>query len=93
MHGDGFRADPATLQDVAGRLHRAADDLEGGASPPPPPEAGAVTAAVNAVLSLQAESLAGVVDGLGASGNAVSANRDAYVNTDQNQAGSLASVE
>lgn len=89
----GFRADPATLDGVAGALRGASGDLEAGASAPPAPEAGACTAAVNAVLSLLTESVAGVVEGVGAAGDAVAENRDAYVETDETQADSFASTD
>lgn len=91
MSGD-FRADPATLEGVAGKLRRASSALEGGASAPPAPEAGACSAAVNAVLSLLSESVAGVVEGVGAAGDTVAKSRDVYVDTDRSQAGSLAST-
>lgn len=92
MNG-GFRADSATLDGVAAKLRDASSSLEGGASAPPAPDAGAVTAAVNAVLSLHAESVAGVVEGVGAAGDTVAANRDTYLDTDTAQAGAFASTQ
>lgn len=85
----GFRADPATLESVASKLRGASSDLEGGASPPPAPEVGACTAAVSAVLSLLTESVAGVVEGVGAAGDAVAKSNERYVETDERQAGAL----
>lgn len=85
----GFRADPATLDGVASTLRGASADLEGSGSPPPAAEAGACTAAVNAVLSLLSESVAGVVEGVGAAGDAVAESSARYVETDERQAGAL----
>lgn len=87
----GFRADPATLESVASKLRGASSNLEGGASAPPAPQVGACTAAVNAVLSLLSESVAGVVEGVGAAGDAVDRSRDRYVEADQRQASAITS--
>lgn len=88
----GYYADPASLAAVASRLRGASASLEGAASPPPPPEAGACTALVAAVLAQLTDSLGGVVEGLGAAGDAVAESDGVYAETDKAEADSLNSV-
>jgi hypothetical protein len=86
-----FDADLVTLQQVANRLRSAAGDLDAAGPPPAPPDAGACTAAVSAVLSFLTESAAGVAEGIGAAGDAVSRSHELYDQVDQNESRSLRS--
>lgn len=80
----GYEADKANLEGVAGRLRSGASSLESGAgAPPPPADAGVVTGAVNGLVGALTTSLAGVVEGIGAAGDAVATSRDSYAGAEQ----------
>ncbi len=83
---DGFRVDEAVLDGIASRLRNASSDLENVASPPPAPEAGACTGAVATVLALHIDSVAGAVEGVGATGDAVDESRGVYAEVDRTEA-------
>lgn len=83
----GYETDSANLEGVASRLRNGASSLESGAgAPPPPAEAGLVTSAVNGLVGALTAALAGVVEGIGAAGDAVATNRDSYVSAEQDAA-------
>jgi hypothetical protein len=82
---DEFKADLEVLDGVAQRLWTGSAGLEGGAAPPPAPEAGAVTGPIAATLSVLSQSLAGVVEGLAAAGDAVTETRGVYAEVDRQQ--------
>lgn len=85
----GFHVQPAALEDLAGGLRDGSEALESSTSPPPAPEVGACTAPVAAVLGLLTESAAGVVEGVGAAGDAVADSAALYAATDSAETGSF----
>lgn len=82
---DGFRAGQPALEGIASKLRDGSTGLEGTVVPPPPPEVGDCTAAVSAVLALLTDSIGGVVEGLGAVGDAVARSGVQYGETDDNE--------
>lgn len=75
----GYEVDPGDMEALASRLRRGSADLEGGAGAPPPPvDAGEMTAAIRGLVGAMSASLAGVVEGVGAAGDAVVTARDSY---------------
>lgn len=81
-----FYVEPGELDGVARRLRSGSDSLEGASSPPPAPEAGDCTAPIAAVLAYLTESTAGVVEGVGAAGDAVAECNSDYLEADRNEA-------
>lgn len=80
----GYGVGPGALDGLASRLRNGASDLEGGASKPPPsPEAGEITTVVTGLVGALSTSLAGVVEGVGAAGDALITSRDAYETAEQ----------
>lgn len=76
----GYRAGSEEMQAVASKLRGASSTLEDGAADPPPPvQAGEVTDAISGFLGAMTSSLAGIVEGIGAAGDAVVSGKDAYL--------------
>lgn len=75
----GYHYGSEELQSLAGKLRGASSDLEKGASAAPPPvEAGEVTGAISGFVGAMTSSLAGIVEGVGAAGDAVVSGKDIY---------------
>lgn len=88
----GFTAAPQDLDGIAAKLRGSANDLDAAASTPPAVDAGEVSTVIDGVLQLHTESMAGVVEGLGAAGDEVAGNRAAYVGTDSGAGENLGSI-
>lgn len=82
----GTHVDPDELTGLAGKLRNAATSLDEAPSPPPAPDVGEATEAVAGALALLTSSTAGIVEGLGATGDAVAEGRDLYEETDHSNA-------
>jgi hypothetical protein len=81
---DGYMLVPGTLGEVARRLAAASEGVESkAASAPAAPDAGLCTAAVAAKLSFFADSLGGVVDGLGSAADAVVNSKVIYAQAEE----------
>lgn len=90
----GHTDDPEQLQAIAHKLRGASGELESGADKPPPPvEAGEVTDAIQGFVGAMASSLAGIVEGVGAAGDAVVSGKDAYVQSDEDAKAQLPSPD
>lgn len=80
----GYKADPGSLDGIASKLRNGANSLEEGAgSPPPPPSAGEISGVISGLVGALSTSLAGVVEGCGAAGDAVASGREAYETAEQ----------
>lgn len=76
----GYHVDSEQLEAIADKLRGASAELEEGtASPPPPVQAGEVTEAIQSFVGAMTASLAGIVEGVGAAGDAVISGKDAYL--------------
>lgn len=80
----GYRTDTEQMHALASKLRGASSDLESGAADPPPPvQAGEVTEAINGFVGAMTSSLAGIVEGIGAAGDAVISGKDAYLQAEE----------
>lgn len=75
----GYEVTPPEFDAIASKLRGSANDLDGAASTPPVVDGGEVSSLIDGMLELHTESLAGIAEGVGAAGDGVAADRDAYV--------------
>ncbi|WP_020669574.1 hypothetical protein [Amycolatopsis nigrescens] len=91
---DGYGVNPGDMEALASRLRNGAADLEAGAgAPPPPAEAGEVTGAISGLVGALCTSMAGVVEGVGAAGDAVATSREVYENAEHDAGGQVPQID
>ncbi|MBB3662884.1 MULTISPECIES: hypothetical protein [Prauserella salsuginis group] len=80
----GYGAGTGSLDGIASKLRNGASSLEQAAGQrPPAPNAGEISGVVQGLVGALSTSLAGVVEGCGAAGDAVASGRDAYEKAEQ----------
>lgn len=81
----GYDVNTGDLSGLASKLRGGANTLEEAAGKPPgAPDAGDITGVVQGLVGALSTSLAGVVEGCGAAGDAVESGREAYEEAEQN---------